>query len=289
MKRSFLIILFILLALSSVSQKIQKVSATYTYYAPETISVEEAKRTALDRAKIQAIADAFGTIVSQSISTVISNKNGQSDTQFFSLGGSDVKGEWIETIGEPVYNVDFEDHFLVVTCTVKGKIREIDSPKIDIVANTLRNGTDLKFASTEFKDGDDMYLYFKSPENGTLSVYLIDESNLSVYMLLPYTDDKEGAFKIEANTEYILFSKKCAPELKRAAVVEYNLTCNGEKEFNDIVVVFSPTNQYKPNLKSKREALQPPSLDYNSFLEWKYKIQKHSENIIKTISISISK
>ena len=98
MNRFILTIIFASSFMICYSQRTSKVSATYTYYAPETMSVEEAKRVALDRAKIQAIADEFGTVVSQSTTTVISNKNGESDTQVFSLGGSDVKGEWIETI-----------------------------------------------------------------------------------------------------------------------------------------------------------------------------------------------
>jgi hypothetical protein len=48
------------------AQKMQKVTATYTYYAPENVTLEEAKRTALDRAKLSAIADAYGTLVTQS-------------------------------------------------------------------------------------------------------------------------------------------------------------------------------------------------------------------------------
>ena len=91
MNRFILFIILISSFLMGYPQKTAKVSATYTYYAPETMSIEEAKRVALDRAKIQAIADEFGTIVSQSTSTVITNKNGESDTQFFALGGSDVK------------------------------------------------------------------------------------------------------------------------------------------------------------------------------------------------------
>lgn len=45
------------------AQRVQKVTGNYTYYAPENVTVEEAKRTALDRAKQSAIADAFGTLV----------------------------------------------------------------------------------------------------------------------------------------------------------------------------------------------------------------------------------
>lgn len=229
------------------SQKTKKVSAEYTYFAPETMSVEEAKRTALERAKIQAIADEFGTLVSQSTSTVISNKNGETDTQFFSLGGTDVKGEWIETIGEPVYDIQFENHFLVVKCTVKGKAREIESAKIDFIAKPLRNGTTLKYESTEFKDGDDLYLYFQSPIDGYLAVYLLDEITQTVYSILPYKSERKSAVQIIGNKEYVFFSIRDAEKSDRGKVDEYTLNCSADKEFNTLYVLFSPSEIGKKN------------------------------------------
>ena len=119
------------------AQKMQKVEAEYVYYAPENVSLEEAKRTALERAKIQAIADAYGTIVSQSNTTRITNKNGKTDTDFLSLGGSEVKGEWIETIGEPEYNITYQQETLVVKVYIAGKIREIVSAPVDFDARVF--------------------------------------------------------------------------------------------------------------------------------------------------------
>ena len=107
MKRSFLIFVLLSVAAVTFAQKTEKVTATYTYYAPENVSLEEAKRTALDRAKLSAIADAFGTMVTQSNSTIISNQGDQSDSRFLSLGGSEVKGEWIETTKEPEYSISY--------------------------------------------------------------------------------------------------------------------------------------------------------------------------------------
>ena len=116
--RIFITICLFLLALPTLAQRTEKVRAEYIYHAPENISLEEAKRIALERAKIQAIADEFGTIVSQSNTTLVSNRNGESSTDFFSLGGSEVKGEWIETIGQPSYDISYEQNMLVVKVTV---------------------------------------------------------------------------------------------------------------------------------------------------------------------------
>ena len=237
MNRFILFIIFALFFVMGYSQRTAKVSATYTYYAPEAMSVEEAKRVALDRAKIQAIADEFGTIVSQSTSTVITNKNGESDTQFVALGGSDVKGEWIETIGNPEYQLKFENHFLVVTCSVKGKAREITSAKIEFLATTLRNGTELRFGDVNFRDGDDLYLYFQSPINGYLAVYLLDELSQTVYCILPYKAQAFSAYPVMANKEYVMFSRKEADKSERPIVDEYTLNCENDKEFNTLYIL----------------------------------------------------
>ena len=66
MRRIVLISVLLLFVAITYAQKMQKVTATYTYYAPENVTLEEAKRTALDRAKLSAIADAYGTLVTQS-------------------------------------------------------------------------------------------------------------------------------------------------------------------------------------------------------------------------------
>lgn len=273
--------IFVLLVFSAVafSQKTEKVTATYTYHAPENVTLEEAKRTALDRAKISAIADAFGTLVTQNNSTVTTNKNGQTDSRFLSLGGSEVKGEWIETIKDPIYNIRYEGNMLIVSVEVVGRIREIVSAGIDIIAKILRNGTDEKFESSEFRNGDDMFLYFKSPVDGYLTVYLLDETSQEVFCLLPYKASGEGAYRIEHDRPYILFSAK--HELENPNIVdEYNMTCNGETEFNDIYVIFSPNQFTKANSQETADEVLPRQLTYENFQKWLVKLRKKDKGVV---------
>ena len=91
MRQRCVFILLTLMNLLTISaQKIEKVHGEYTYHVPDNISFEAGKRTALERAKIQALADAFGTLVSQSNSTIVKNENGKSSVDFLSIGGSNV-------------------------------------------------------------------------------------------------------------------------------------------------------------------------------------------------------
>lgn len=277
MKRIVLASIFFSLFAISRAQRTEKVTGTYTYYAPENVTLEEAKRIALDRAKLSAIADAFGTLVTQSNSTIVGNQNGQSDSHFFSLGGSEVKGEWIETTREPFYNIRYEDNMLVVSVEVSGRIREITKAGIDIVAKVLRNGTEEKFESSEFHSGDDMYLYFKSPVDGYLVVYLLDETTQEVFCLLPYKASGEGTYRIEHDLPYILFSAQ--KELVKPSIVdEYTMTCNREKEFNDIYVVFSPDSFAKANTKESIDERLPRLLSYVDFQKWLVKLKSKDKN-----------
>lgn len=286
--RFFITFILFLFALPLLAQRTEKVRAEYTYHAPENISLEEAKRIALDRAKVQAIADEFGTIVSQSNTTLVKNSNGKSSTDFFSLGGSEVKGEWIETIGQPEYEISYEQGMLVVKAIVIGRIREIVSAQIDIKAEVLCNGTDLKFARTDFKSGDDLYLYFQSPVDGYLAVYLLDEVTQMVYCLLPYKSSSEAVTPIEHDKPYIFFSAEYAGD-KAHLVDEYTMTCNNSVERNTIYVVFSPNEFAKANSNNVDELL-PQELSFEDFQKWLVKGRNRDKEMsVRNVQIIINK
>lgn len=230
MRLRYIFILLMLLNFLSISaQKIEKVHGVYTYHVPDNVSLEEGKRTAIERAKIQALADAFGTLVSQSNSTIVKNENGKSSVDFLSIGGSNVKGEWIETIGDPKLDIFYESNMLTIKVSIDGKAREIKNASIDIEAKLLRNGTEEKYESDEFRNGDDLYLYFKSPINGYLAVYLLDENTQQVYCLLPYKSSGEPAYKVIQDKPYIFFSCQKAEE-NPSEVDEYTMTCEHSME-----------------------------------------------------------
>ena len=79
MRSATTIILLVLFPLTLFAQQVKKVEGEYTYRAPEEVSVEQAKRTALERAQLEAIATTFGTNISQQNSTRVSNSNGKSN------------------------------------------------------------------------------------------------------------------------------------------------------------------------------------------------------------------
>lgn len=288
MVRTLFILSLILSSLTALAQKLKTVEGKYTYHAPENVTMEQAKRTALDRAMIQALADEFGTIVSQSNATRVENQNGQTNIDFLSIGGSEVKGEWIETISEPIYNIRYEGDMLVVSVKVKGKAREIVSAGIDFQAKVLRNGTDDKFESDQFRSGDDLYLSFISPVSGYLAVYLVDADN-QAYCLLPYRNQSEGIYPVKANQRYLFFNAKEAPQNERSNVDEYVMTCSRSSEQNQIYIIFSP-NQFVKATDNQSNATLPRELKFEDFQSWLTKCRKHDKEMnLRMISITINR
>lgn len=271
MSRWFLISVLLIIPAVTFSQRTEKVTASYTYHAPENVTLEKAKRTALEQAKITAIADAFGTLVTQNNSTVVVNQNGQSNSRFFSLGGSEVKGEWIETTKEPVYDVRYEQGMLVVSVEVRGVIREITSSSIDCKVKILRNGTDEKYESTDFRNGDDMYLYFKSPIDGFLLAYMFDETSKQVVRILPYIKSFSASLSVIGDKEYLFFKKERNTDYM---VDEYTMTAMQPVEFNTLYIIFSPTRIVKANDSSDEAHDGIRVLKYEDFNKWLVGIKK---------------
>ena len=291
MSKYILLYIFLLLFIPSFAQELKTVSAEYIYYAPETMPIIEAKKNALERAKIKAIEEEFGSIVSQTNTTALSNINGESDTRFFSLGGSDVKGEWIETIGEPQYgDIFYKDNMLVVPCRVKGKVREMQYSAIDFVAKPLRNGIEQRFESYQFKEGDDLFLYFKSPVDGFLSVFLVDETSEIVYCALPYRNSDGNPKQIKADKEYILFSAKNCDNEEKSIVDEYVMTASNDLEYNDFYILFSTEPFSKAVLQSQEDTSLPKTLNWHDFQKWLAKARiKNSKLSLSKIILTISK
>ena len=287
MKKLLLLLVFSL-PLSLYAQKIKSVKGEYVYHAPENVSPVEAKRTALERAKIHAIANEFGELVSSINDIRVENQDGHSEVSFVSTGGSEVKAEWIETTGEPKYDIVYEGDQLIVTCYVKGKAREIVSAGIDFKAHILRNGIEDKFESDRFKDSDDLYLSFLSPAKGFLAVYLVDDDNQAA-CLLPYRNQQTGMYPIEANRRYVLFHKKSAPLEEQSNVDEYYMTCSRSSEHNTIYIIFSP-NQFTKAADSAVQENLPRQLPFKDFQKWLSKCRRDDKDMqMKRIPVLVEK
>lgn len=245
------------------AQKKVTVVGEASYVVPGNMTMDEARRNALEQAKANALKSEFSEVVSQNTSTVVKVTNGQSDVRMLSQGGSSMKGEWIETIGEPEYRYSVtEKGEPVIFVKVKGKAREIKSNKVDLQVKVLKcNKEGMCSESDDFKNGESLRLYFRTPVAGYLAIYMEDVETGHVSCLLPLETSDMPAEKVEANKDYYFF----AGNYERL-----DLYTNSGIEHETIYVVFSRNPFCKANA-SKLQAGAPMELGHKEFFEWLWK------------------
>ncbi len=266
---------------------IKTVKGEYTYYGDKSTSPAECKRLALEGARLDALSKEFGTIVTQDVMQADRIDSKGESNKFLSLSSTEVKGEWIADEGEPVFDIslDSEDNF-VVHCVVKGKAREISNEATEFDARVLRNGTKVGNASTEFYDGDDLYLYFTAPVDGFVSVYLSLEDG-NVYQMLPYLGDVKGEAKVKKGYDYVFFDATKA-DGTFGTPDQFKIATDGVIEFNKIYVVFSPSYFAKPVMKAQNGMEVLPSLSENEFSKWLVKVRRNDPKLgVKQMNLKI--
>ena len=259
-------------------------SGTYVYYVPETMTMQQAKQEALRRAQIEALAKEFGTSVSQSTSVQSSDES----ESFYQEAASLVKGEWIETIGEPVYERGFQGDDVYIKCTVAGKAREIKTSRVELDVKVLRNGTEERYEATDFIDGDKIYLHFNSPADGFLAIFLHDVQHDVVSCLLPYKRDDISVVKVKGDEDYVFFSKRM--NTLGLNTQEYIMGCGDERELSTLYIVFSRNEFVKPSLSDTKQRSVLKHLTFDDFNSWLSKMQARDKDIqVEKRIISISK
>jgi len=237
---------------------------------------DQCKEQAHELAIINAIENVFGTYVEQQTDIVI--KDGRD--YYNIVGTTKVKGEWIETIKEE-YSEDSEEFstkngkevVTFITCKISGKVKRATSKAM--IQFLPLNCPDKRCRTTAFYSGESLYLSFKSPVDGYLSVFLEDEE--MVYRLFPYsnqTGKENSAILVKADQEYMLFARD--PKYNSFPVVadEYELYTIRPFEFNNIYVVFSEEPYVKPMLNIEKSSdqktayLLPKSITRKDFQDW---------------------
>ncbi len=284
---------------------------------PEVESKTQAKKRALQQAEVNAMEEAFGTLIMQGNTIYIENKKTgekvETNTVFKMIGNTAVKGEIVKVLKEnyketvkkeKVAGKKKKQQITYIECTVQLLAKELKDTKIQIETFPL-NSTKVIRPVTDFYEGDDFFLYFRSPVNGYLTVYLDDNENAQC--LLPYRQMPEGmeeAMPVKADKEYVFFSDK--PEFNYFdddffKEDTYELYAESKKDINRLYVIFSKKPLNKPILKddehkeilldlNKENYALPRIVPSDDFQEWLVKIRQiRNDLVIKTIMISIQK
>lgn len=296
MRKWFCVIigLFITFGVNDVSaQDVKKIRGEYSHVMTDSESKDEAKKFAIERARIEALANEYGTLISQNNFTRIENKSGESSVRFLSDLQSYVKGEWLGDLEPPrteeIY--DPETHKMVIVAYVYGKAREIERADIDLEIKVLCNGVEDRHESDIFHSNDFVFLSFRSPVNGYLAVYLVNEHDV-VSCMLPYASVEDGKIAVKAKEKYVFFSKEhVKAPLQRFQVQKLNLFTNEPEAINMLYVIFSTKPFVKANDKQTesddgREHL--PELSYKHFQKWLTKNRDRDKNMqVKVIPLTI--
>lgn len=256
----------LLIAFACHAQRTAVVEAEYTYYAPTNVTIEQAKQTALQRAMTEAIAARFGTLVQQVSTTKVTNTDGSSSVDYSALGSSDVRGEWIHTIGEPLFDIDYQDHQLIIKVKVKGEAREITYLKPQFATRLLRNGTQDHHESEEFRDGDYLFMSVISPIEGYIAIFCKDDS---IRCLLPAIDTAGGVERIEANKRHLFFT---------GYGNRLQIGYNGADEVNSVYVLFSPNPIIRP-LSAQIDEGGLPVFSNDEFNRWLSEMRNHDRDL----------
>lgn len=245
------------------------------------------KIEAEEQAKIEAIANAFGTSIEARSETEIAS--GKSSFRY--IGTTKVKGEWVEELRKPEFKKEVDDKGnQYIICTVKGRVKRA-TPKADFEFSLL-SCPKLECRKISFYSGEQLFLYFKSPINGYLNIY--QGCNDTIYRLLPYVSEQDSSsVKIKADKEYFLFTKSQSyPEIGKH-VDEIELQTSEKLEINRLYIIFSEKNYKKPILKPLRDDkngyLFPRSLGKDDFEEWLSKNRATLDDFLdRTADLTIS-
>ncbi|MCH5230054.1 MAG: DUF4384 domain-containing protein [Muribaculaceae bacterium] len=285
LKACWIILLIIFITGSANASDIISVKGESTFYDDGTHSRVECMRIALEQARVDALAKSFGTIVSQDILQSERVDGNREHNDFLSLSTTEVRGEWIADDGEPEYKFERDkEENLIVTCRIKGKAKSIDNESVAFESNVLRNGTDIRNADINFKNGDSMYLDFQGGTNGYLSVFLEDEQK-TVFQLLPYISDRNEEMNVTKGKRYVFFSPDHAQ--KGEIVDELVLTSSYNTEYNRVYVLFSPERFSSPVMN--KEPGQLPWMNSDDFTKWLLKVRKNDPKMgVKAMNLIIS-
>jgi hypothetical protein len=288
MKMKLILILILISPIILDAQNEKGIKAKGEYLTKfETNNVELFKSKCIELARINAIENTFGKVIMQGNSTYIQNSTNnlknENYNSFNFISDTYVNGEWLNDIEKPKIEYitqkgsNNEDE-LWIKASVFGYISELKSTPVDFNFITLSCDNGINCETETYKAGQDLFSMFISPVSGYLSIYIDVPAENKTYKILPYKNSINiSSIKVEADKEYIFFSKN--KNLLKDSVDEVFAILSNKNipEVNKIFVLFSPENNInKPilniNNKTNENFEFPDSINSLEFQKW---IQKN--------------
>lgn len=275
MRYYLLILLLVFFSVHSFCQRVVNVCGEYKYIVPENMSQTEAKAIAIERARLTAIANEFGTTVSQTNLSTTHVENGTTRNDFLSLGETEVKGDWLGDTKEPQVETYYEQDRLIVFASVCGQARAIQNAEVELLISVLCNGIE----SERFYNNNRLSVDFKAPIDGYLSIFLRDDNVGVVSCLMPYETENGKARSVALNTNYTFLSTKDPLYPYREETI---LVTQKKSEFNTLLFVFSQKPFTMP-ITEQGEFL--PELSVTDFQKWlrKNRVKDEAMQVVEKV------
>jgi len=288
------LLVLILISVSGIiySQDLVRTTGTAQLELTDDKSRSELKNELLQLAKINALEKAFGRVIIQGNSTYITNlqtgREVKTNTVFNTIANTSVMGEVQSEINTTFSDIEGfktvngkKEKVLEIRCDIEIMARKVETPKVTFTCFPLAC-PDEKCRTTVFKNKDNFYLFFSSPESGYLTVYLDEKSETQcLYPFSSMSDEYQGGVPVEADKKYILFSQNPEFDYYQGKVFPdtYELYTNSLQDMNRIFIIFSKKILNKPSLDNASEVKlnkeqydngyrMPKSLSSEDFQRW---------------------
>lgn len=264
------------------AQKTKTASGSFTYIIPDDQTMEEARQVAIDMCKKTILQSTFGTYIhSTEIARIEDGTEG-----YLQESVSDVKGEWLETVGDPKFTRQVVNDQFALSVYLTGKVREIVFAQTDVKAFIARKYENTFRHADTFSSGDNFYLTFQTSEPGYVIAYLTDDHTATC--LLPYYTQQQTCIPVEANVEYVFFSRQNnVDNIPDYAVMEYVAHTDKKVEMDKLHVLFSPNAFSKP-IGRKRSDSEMETLPKAEFDKWLGRVRNQDpQMVVRSLNLII--
>lgn len=281
-------ILCLLVTCFCFAQKIRRVEGEFKMKVESTMSMNEAKRMAVQQAQVEALAAEFGTRVGMMNQTRMESTNGSTNTSFSSIANSLVKGLWLKDLSPPKFDVFFEGEEQWINVKVVGRARSLEKAGISFEVKPVKCDN-VNCESQEFMNREELILYFRSPESGYLTVFIDDKT--TAFQVLPYKSMDVSNVPIESDKEYFFFKADDRYnyfEQELTGIDELQLYTEYDYEVDLIYVFFSKEPFSKPILDDYGPEY-PKMTESKKFNDWMAEVMSFENMYMEVIDVSIAK
>ena len=189
-----------------------------------------------------------------------------------------MRGIWLSDTKEPEITVQYRNDMTVIHVEVCGKVREQKREKVELSVKPLNKGIE----STNLKNNDRFSVSFKSAASGYVAVFIRDDNNDIVNVMMPYEGSDGNAREVKSNKEYLFL---CTQDPEYPYEEETILTTTKSIENNTLIVVFS---QKKFHIALSNMGEFVPEVENAKFQKWLhglrvYDTSMQAEEIVLTI------